>query len=657
MIKVGCMLVERYDIIERIGSGGMSIVYKAKDTKLGRFVAIKVLREEYCLDDSFVSKFKVEAQSAASLSHNNIVNIYDVGQESRTHFIVMEYLEGETLKEYITNNGHLSDQEILKITVCIASALEHAHNNHIIHRDIKPQNIMLVNDGKVKVMDFGIARIATGNTIEMPENPTGSVHYIAPEQAKGSFQDNKSDIYSLGIIMYEMATGVVPFNGDTAVSVALKQIHEEIPNPLDLNENLSQNINTIIIKATQKKILARYQSALEVINDIKKCMSNPDDVLVYTNSNVSEETMIMSHEEMKHIWSKSEVREYSGKKDPFDKVVATLGVILAILIVSMMAIYTYNNITPDYIPVTYTVPGIIGETVKNATITLNELTMDINVNESVYSQDYEEGQIISQNPAINSVVEENTIINVVISKGIKMENVIGVLNMFYEDAVNNLEAKGFIVEIITEHNAVAPIGNVISQNPLARENVPVNSTVTIYVSNGPKKELLEVPKISSELDLNEAKTALELMGFTIGIITHTYDDNIIKDYIISTSVEAGREVEKGYVIDLVVSKGPKIVSVTKPFALSNIAEAGQDSYKLTVTLELKNKTEIIYENTVDASFFPLSIEATGTGTGIIHVLNNDVQIYQTYIFFTEEVEEEVVEEEVVEEVEEVVEGE
>ncbi len=305
MLDIGYMLNDRYEILEQVGSGGMSIVYKGKDTKLGRFVAIKVLREEFCLDDSFVGKFKVEAQSAASLSHNNIVNIYDVGNEGRTHYIVMEYLEGETLKEYIRNRGRLPEPEILKVALAIANALEHAHNNHIIHRDIKPQNIMLTNDGKVKVTDFGIARIASDKTIDCPENASGSVYYIAPEQARGGYQDNKSDIYSLGITMYEMSTGTVPFTGDNAVNVALKQIHDEMPMPTEFNDNLSANIETIIVKATQKKTTQRYQTAKELVEDLKSCMANPDDLLVYTVDVAPEETIIMNHEEMKHIWSKT----------------------------------------------------------------------------------------------------------------------------------------------------------------------------------------------------------------------------------------------------------------------------------------------------------------------------------------------------------------
>jgi len=317
MLSLGSMLNNRYEILEKVGSGGMSVVYKAKDTKLGRFVAIKVLREEFCFDENFVKKFKVEAQSAASLSHSNIVNIYDVGNEGRTHFIVMEYLEGETLKDYIKNNGQLPENEILKIAVCIASALDHAHNNHIIHRDIKPQNIMLTNDGKVKVADFGIARVASENTIDMPENPTGSVYYIAPEQARGGYQDNKSDIYSLGITMYEMATGVLPFTGENAVTVALKQIHDDLPLPSEINEHLSKNIETIILKATQKKTTQRYQSAMDILDDLKLSMNNPEDVLIYTLDTAPDETMMMSHEEMKHIWSKSEVLAYSGKKNNY----------------------------------------------------------------------------------------------------------------------------------------------------------------------------------------------------------------------------------------------------------------------------------------------------------------------------------------------------
>lgn len=634
MIKVGGILADRYDIIERIGSGGMSIVYKAKDTKLGRHVAIKVLRDEFCLDETFVQKFKVEAQSAASLSHSNIVSIFDVGQEGRTHYIVMEYLEGETLKEYINNNGHLPDNEILKISVCVAAALENAHNNHIIHRDIKPQNIMLTEDGKVKVMDFGIARIATNNTIEMNENTSGSVHYIAPEQAKGSYQDNKSDLYSLGICMYEMSTGQVPFDGDNAVNVALMQIHDELPDPLELNENLSKNIQTIITKSTQKKSTLRYQSAGEMMEDIKKSMVNPDDVLIYTIDNAPEETVIMNHEEMKHIWSKSEVLEYSGKKDPLDRLITALGVVLAMTVVLVIALFIFNNVTGEYIPETVTVPEVLGQTVDEADNSLELLGLDVNVVDRIFSDDVPEGEIISQEPGVDSVVEINRVIDVVVSKGVELAVVTNVMGLEYTVAENSLQSKGFTVDMVTEYNSVVPKGGVIRQEPLPNEDVPMGSAITLYVSKGPEVVMVTMPDVV-DLEVNEALSMIRASGLLPGNMTTVFHDEIEEGYIVSTTVEAGRDVKEGYIVDYVVSEGPEVVLITKTFAVNNIANQDQTDYTLKVTLDLGYGEEILYEQEVDASYFPLNLSAKGTGVGVIRVYNNGVLEYPITLYFSD----------------------
>jgi len=635
MLNIGSILNGRYEILEKVGSGGMSIVYKAKDIKLGRFVAIKVLREEFCLDENFVKKFKVEAQSAASLSHSNIVNIYDVGNEGRTHFIVMEYLEGDTLKDYIKNNGQLADHEILKIAVCIASALDHAHNNHIIHRDIKPQNILLTVDGKVKVADFGIARVASQNTIDMPENPSGSVYYIAPEQARGGYQDNKSDIYSLGITMYEMATGVLPFTGETAVAVALKQIHEELPLPSEINENLSKNIETIILKATQKKTSLRYQSAVEILDDLKLSMNNPEDVLIYTLDTVPDETMIMSHEEMKHIWSKNEILEYGTKKDPLDKVVTAVGLALALTLVALIAVFVFNGFAKEAIPVDITVPSVIGATVQEATMDLNDLKLELDVVDRVFSEEFEEGQIISQEPLEGSIVLENEVIKLVVSKGIELTKVPNVVNFNYEVASETLEDKTFEVEVITEYNELTPIGQVIRQNPLPNQDVPINTLIKLYVSLGTEEVVVEVPDIRNLL-INEAESVLQKMGLELGNITYVHHEKVEQDKIISMTVEAGKTVKEGYIIDVAVSLGPQIVAVSKPFTINNVLAHDQTSCELKVVLKQDGNEEVILQKIVDASDFPMTITATAIGTGTIHVYNDNVQEYALTVQFTTE---------------------
>ncbi|NLG02737.1 MAG: Stk1 family PASTA domain-containing Ser/Thr kinase, partial [Clostridia bacterium] len=278
MLRPGTLVGDRYEIIEKIGTGGMSDVYKAKDHKLNRFVAVKVLKAEFSANKNFVSKFRVEAQSAAGLMHPNIVNVYDVGEDDGIHYFVMELVEGITLKKYIEKKMRLSVKEAISIAIQISMGIEAAHNNNIIHRDIKPQNIIISKEGKVKVADFGIARAATSDTIT--SHAMGSVHYTSPEQARGGYSDAKSDIYSLGITIYEMLTGRVPFDGETTVAIAIKHIQEEIPSPREFVPEIPVSVEQIIFKCTQKNADRRYANMSEVIQDLKRSLINPDEDFV-----------------------------------------------------------------------------------------------------------------------------------------------------------------------------------------------------------------------------------------------------------------------------------------------------------------------------------------------------------------------------------------
>lgn len=283
MIKLGMVIGDRYEVQEKIGTGGMSDVYKAKDQKLNRFVAVKILKQEFSENRNFVSKFRVEAQAAAGLMHPNIVNVYDVGEENSIHYIVMELVEGITLKKYIEKKVRLSTKEAISIAIQVAMGIEAAHNNHIIHRDIKPQNIIISKEGKVKVTDFGIAKAASSNTIT--SNVMGSVHYTSPEQARGGFSDEKSDIYSLGITLFEMLTGRVPFNGDTTVSIAIKHIQDPMPTPREFVPEIPVSVENIVMKCTQKSPDRRYQCMSDMIKDLKHSLINPDDVIAQVDVN------------------------------------------------------------------------------------------------------------------------------------------------------------------------------------------------------------------------------------------------------------------------------------------------------------------------------------------------------------------------------------
>ena len=296
MIKIGMLVGDRYEIVEKIGTGGMSDVYKAKDRKLNRFVAVKVLKQEFSENTNFVSKFRSEAQAAAGLMHPNIVNVYDVGEDNDIYYIVMELVEGITLKKYIEKKARLSVKESVSIAIQVSMGIEAAHNNHIIHRDIKPQNIIISKDGKVKVTDFGIAKAATSNTIT--SNVMGSVHYTSPEQARGGYSDEKSDIYSLGITLFEMLTGRVPFNGDTTVAIAIKHIQEPMPSPREYVPEIPVSVEQIVFKCTQKSPDRRYQKMAEVIDDLKRSLISPDEnFVVIDTEDLSGQTRVVTPED------------------------------------------------------------------------------------------------------------------------------------------------------------------------------------------------------------------------------------------------------------------------------------------------------------------------------------------------------------------------
>ena len=300
MIKIGMMIDNRYEILEKIGTGGMSDVYKAKCHTLNRYVAIKVLKKEFSENASFVSKFRTEAQAAAGLMHPNIVNVYDVGEENGIYYIVMELVEGITLKKYIEKKSRLSVKEAISIAIQVSMGIEAAHNNHIIHRDIKPQNIIISKEGKVKVTDFGIAKAATSNTIT--SNVMGSVHYTSPEQARGGYSDEKSDIYSLGITLFEMLTGRVPFNGETTVAIAIKHIQEELPSPREFVPEIPLSVEQIVLKCCQKSPDRRYQSMGELVDDLKQSLLNPDDDFVkVVNPDKGASTRMITKKEMEKI--------------------------------------------------------------------------------------------------------------------------------------------------------------------------------------------------------------------------------------------------------------------------------------------------------------------------------------------------------------------
>lgn len=596
MLANGVFLSDRYEILEKVGSGGMADVYKAKCHKLNRFVAIKVLKQEFSSDKNFVSKFSVEAQSAAGLAHPNIVNIYDVGEDNGRYYIVMELVEGITLKNYIEKKGRLEVKEAVSIAIQILQGIQAAHNHHIIHRDIKPQNIIISKEGKVKVTDFGIARVSTNQTIS--SNAIGSVHYISPEQARGGYSDERSDIYSLGISLYEMITGTLPFQGDTAVAVALQHIQGEIPSPKDMVPNLPISIEKIIYKCTQKKPERRYLKASDLLIDLKKSLVTPnEDFVELIPLNTTAPTVMLSNEDVSIIKKEARV---NLKKDTVEdedleedlnpkveKIMTILGVVAAILIVSLLVFIVAKMVgilrepgsnieTPTTISTEETtlegnvtdtkMPDLEGLTVEDALIELNKASLGI---ERVYesSNDVEKGYIISQEYDAGEMIPRNTQVKVVISTGPDKFQMTDLVGMLEEEAILALEGYGLKAgapEYVYSDEVAQ--GHVISSSPVAGTMVQKDDVITLNISRGPEVKDVLVPNLKNKTEA-EARTELEVNGLVAGQVSSAFSNEVAAGLVISQSYEEGTTIKQGEVVDFVVSKGPEgytgFVTITK----------------------------------------------------------------------------------------------
>ena len=639
MLTEGMFIAERYEIIGKIGAGGMSDVYKAKDHVLGRFVAIKVLKQEFSEDVNFVTKFRTEAQSAAGLEHPNIVNIYDVGSENGMHYIVMEYVDGITLKTYIEKKGKLTYKEAVSIAIQVGRGIEAAHNKNIVHRDIKPQNIIISTEGKVKVTDFGIARAATSNTIN--SDVMGSVHYSSPEQARNGFVDGKSDIYSLGIVMYEMVTGRVPFDGDTTVAVAIQHLQEEMVPPTAYTPDLPISLEKIILKCTQKSPMYRYQNCEELLLDLKRALVDPQGGFISNGPKVNnvDETVVMDTQEIARVQNRDydgedyddpdesyDDEEYDedsydrrnrredgrkGKKeevDPQMKKVTKILMIVVAVIVAIGVIFGISKAVGGFMPdkvVTeekekkVSVPDIRGMTEEEARKALTKKNIGYQSAGQVASDKYEKGEIAEQDPKPGEKVKENSTVTVKISSGPaeKTAKVPDVTGKSEADAQKQLEDKGFVVASETDYSDSVPQGYVISTNPTAGTEWAEGNTVTMVVSMG--KEKISVPDVSGA-DPDSAQTTLQGVGLTLGSESSSeYSDEYEEGTIIRTVPAAGEQVEKGTTVNYVLSKGKKTETVEVP-TLSGLTRS-QAEAKLSGLGLTANVTES-YDSTVTKGY-------------------------------------------------------
>ncbi|HJA12014.1 MAG TPA: Stk1 family PASTA domain-containing Ser/Thr kinase [Candidatus Mediterraneibacter merdipullorum] len=616
MIKEGVILGKRYEILGRVGSGGMADVYKGKDHKLNRYVAIKVLKSDYRSDEVFIKKFLSEAQAAAGLMHPNVVNVYDVGQDRGLYYMVMELVEGITLKDYIEKKGRISPKETVSIAIQMVTGLQAAHNHHIIHRDIKPQNIIISKDGKVKVTDFGIAR-ATTSTQTISTSVMGSVHYTSPEQARGGVVDQKSDIYSIGITMYEMVTGHVPFDGDSTVTVALKHLQEEITSPAVEVPDLPYSLECIIMKCTQKNPGARYHDCASLLLDLKRSLVDPDGDFVVTGAVAADtgRTVVMSTEELERVQQRGYGRDddydedddyddddydedddYDDDEDdrrypdrrrrkknvnPDTKRIMKILMIVAGVVVALLILFLVGNAAGFFKGPGLSqeeselvkVPDLRGMTEEEARDELEGTGLGLDVeNEPQPSNQYKEGEIISQDPAPHDEVEINSTITVVLSSGeeAKMVRVPNVIDREEDDAEKMLrEANLTVVHGESEHSDDIEKGRVISCDPEPGEEVEEGTEVTIVISLGPDNAT--VPDLRNK-SASSAEAALAEAGLN-GSASEEYSDSVAEGKVISQGVDPGKKVEKGTTISYVISKGPETKYVSVP-GLGGYTEEG-----------------------------------------------------------------------------------
>lgn len=548
----GRLIANRYEIIENVGNGGMATVYKAKDHVLNRFVAVKILRDEFTTDNEFIKRFRSEAQAVASLSNPNIVAVYDVGNEGNLYYIVMELVQGKTLKEVIQEQGKLSWKWSVRVAIQIAKALETAHKNNIIHRDIKPHNIIITEDGMAKVTDFGIAKAVSNSTITAFGTTLGSVHYFSPEHARGGFTDAKSDLYSLGVVMYEMLTGKVPFEADTPVSVALMHMQEKPIEPITLTPTIPISVNKIVMKAMQKNANLRYQSATEMLKDLNMALKNPDGNFVFMNDagNEYETQRIPTMGENKTNTEKSKQKKGLGAFIKRHKVLSFIVTAILLFILTLgITNVALNALKTKEIQI----PKLVGVTREEAKKLASDAKLKYIEEEPEFSPDVAEGYVIRQTPnyADNYKVKENSEIKVVISKGQEITIVPKVIGMKKEDAIKTLEDANLIAEVIEETNKEVEAGYVVSQETKENTQISAGETVKIHVSTG--VEQVSMPYVIGK---TEADARKEIENAKLKVKQVIYEEDRAKEdgKVIKQDKEAGSSLDEGTEVIITVNK-------------------------------------------------------------------------------------------------------
>ena len=604
----GRLLGNRYEIIEKVGNGGMATVYRAEDKVLKRNVAVKVLKDEFTTDEEFIKRFEIEAQSAARLTHPNIVSIYDVGSEDNLYYIVMELIRGKTLKEIIVEErGPLPWKWSVNVAIQIASALEMAHKNNIIHRDIKPHNIIITEDGIAKVTDFGIAKAVSNSTITAFGTTIGSVHYFSPEHARGGFTDAKSDLYSLGVVMYEMVTGRVPFDADTPVSVALKHMQEEPEEPIELNPNLPSAVNRIIMKALKKDTTLRYQSATDMLADLRQALKNPNgDFVDDRDYDATARTQKINTDLYGNV--EEEDNNKNGENDnkfvafiKRHKVLSSFIGLILLFAISLGGTLAYLNITN---PAEVELPDIVGMSKEEAQKTVEDLKLVFEVSSEEFNKDVPEGYVISQDPTYiaDYNVKEGSTVKVVISKGQEKTTVPNVEGEERSEAIKMLEDAKLKAEVVEETSKTVKEGYVISQEVEADSEAYAGDTVKIHVSTGTGIKQVTVQNVIGQTEAN-AKSTLEGQGLkvTINYVEATSNDGKVT----AQSVAGGTTVDEGTTVTLTVNKVAEnkdiVVNVSvKKLVESYFAEKNEETEETTnknVNVKVNNETRTVSSTT------------------------------------------------------------
>lgn len=596
---IGTILGNRYEIVEKIAQGGMSTVYKALDTKLNRFDAVKVLKEEFASNREILDRFKQEANAVAFLSHPNIVNIYNVGSEENIHYIVMEYVRGKTLKQVIREKGKLSNDEILDFSMQIGRALECAHNNNIIHRDIKPQNIMITGDNLVKVTDFGIAKHSDSNTITHSGKIFGSAHYFSPEQARGNLTDRRSDIYSLGIVMFEMATGSVPFDAESPITIALKHMQEEIKSPKSVNPLLSEGLNRVILKATAKDPIARYQKIEEFLVDLRTVRAGEN---IESAATFSGETQVMSAVKPKRDPMEDDIFD-EDKPTAKNKTALIVGLVMVVFLTlgALLGQFVFGGGTKT--PTTVVdenakVPAISGKLKTEAEDLLVDAGLLMQVG-STENSDLPEGTVLRSLPGEGETVKKGSTVQVVLSAGQVILKVPDVINMTLESAETLLANNNFIKGTVTEeYSDTVPQGQIISQEPLALTEMPKGSPVNILISKGPEIQISKVPSLLS-LSETEAKNILESVKLVLGTVTKLpTGDKKLDGTIKSQEIPENTEVKQGSKVNVTVYEYREVI--IGDFAGMTVANYEADLEALGLKVVLASGT-VRTDNVVDVN--------------------------------------------------------